>query len=101
HVSFFAPKSYKVAASGQNTTKNGKTTIVANNMREVGITASNKFKGDHAYANGVRINDYYLASKNSRQYNKLALMTAQDSFHIFTRSEEHTSELQSRFELVC
>ena len=51
HVSFFAPKSYKVAASGQNTTKNGKTTIVANNMREVGITASNKFKVDHAYAN--------------------------------------------------
>ena len=85
HVSFFAPKSYKVAASGQNTTKNGKTTIVANNMREVGIAASNKFKVDHAYANGVRINDYYLVSKNSKQYNKLALMTAQDSFHIFTK----------------
>ena len=54
-------------------------------MREVGIAASNKFKVDHAYANGVRINDYYLVSKNSKQYNKLALMTAQDSFHIFTK----------------
>ena len=54
-------------------------------MREVGIAASNKFKVDHAYANGVRINDYYLVSKNSKQYNKLTLMTAQDSFHIFTK----------------
>lgn len=54
-------------------------------MREVGIAASNKFKVDHAYANGVKINDYYLVSKNSKQYNKLALMTAQDSFYIFTK----------------
>ena len=50
HVSFFAPKSYKVAASGQNTTKNGKPTIDAENMREVAIVASNKFKVDHTYA---------------------------------------------------
>lgn len=54
-------------------------------MREFAIAASNKFKVDHAYANGVRINDYYLASKNSKQYNKLALMTAQDSFHILPK----------------
>ena len=33
----------------------------------------------------MQINDYYLVSKNSKQYNKLALMTAQDSFHIFTK----------------
>ncbi len=85
HVSFFAPKSYKVAASGQNTTKNGKTTIDAENMREVAIVASNKFKVDHTYANGVRINNYYFAGKNSKQYNKLALMTAKDSFNIFTK----------------
>lgn len=64
HVSFFAPKSYKVAASGKNTTKNGKTTIVANNMREVGIAASNKFKVDHAYANGV----YDLTYTKSKAY---------------------------------
>ncbi len=32
HVSFFAPKSYKVAARGQNKTKNGKTTITAKNI---------------------------------------------------------------------
>ena len=31
------------------------------------------------------MHDYYLASKNSKQYNKLALMTAQDSLHIFTK----------------
>lgn len=85
HVSFFAPKSYKVAASGQNTTENGKTTITANNMRDLAIVASNKFKVAHAYANGVRINNYYFAGKNSKQYNKLALMTAQDSFNIFTK----------------
>lgn len=85
HVSFFAPKSYKVAASGQNHTKNGKTTIEAQNMREVAIVASNKFKVARAKANGIKINNYYFAGKNSKNYNKLALLTAKDSFNIFTK----------------
>lgn len=85
HVSFYAPKSYKVAASGQNSTKNGKTTIVAENMRDFAIVASNKFKVSHTYADGIRINNYYFAGKNSKQYNKLALLTAKDSFNIFTK----------------
>lgn len=85
HVNFWAPKSYKVAASGQNSTKNGKTTINAQNMREVAIVASNKFKVDHIFTNGVRVNNYYFAGKNSKTYNRLALMTAKDSFNIFTK----------------
>ena len=85
HVSFYAPKSYKVAASGQNQTKNGKTTINAKNMREVAIVASNKFKVSHATANGVKINNYYFTGKNSKNYDKLALLTAKDSFNIFTK----------------
>ncbi|KRL83034.1 aminopeptidase [Lactobacillus ultunensis DSM 16047] len=85
HVNLFAPKSYKVAASGQNTTKKGMTTIDAKNMREVAIVASNKFKVSHTSANGIKINNYYLSGKNSKQYNKLALMTAKDSFNLFTK----------------
>ena len=85
HVNFWAPKSYKVAASGQNSTKNGKTTINAQNMLEVAIVASNKFKVDHIFTNGVRVNNYYFAGKNSKTYNRLALMTAKDSFNIFTK----------------
>lgn len=85
HVSFFAPKSYKVAASGQNKTKNGKTTITAKNMRDLAIVTSNKFRIDHIYTNGVRVNNYYFSGKNSKNYNKLALLTAKDSFNIFTK----------------
>lgn len=85
HVNFFAPKSYKVAASGQNQTKNGRTTITAKNMRDFAIVASNKFKVDHIYTNGVRVNNYYFAGKSSKNYNKLALLTAKDSFNIFTK----------------
>ncbi|WP_258381087.1 hypothetical protein [Lactobacillus helveticus] len=85
HVSFFAPKSYKVAASGQNKTKNGKTTITAKNMRDLAIVTSNKFKIDHIYTNGVKVNNYYFSGKNSKNYNKLALLTAKDSFNIFTK----------------
>lgn len=61
------------------------TLLLSSAVTIAALFSFNSFKVDHAYANGVRINDYYLASKNSKQYNKLALMTAQDSFHIFTK----------------
>lgn len=54
-------------------------------MLEVAIVASNKFKVDHIFTNGVRVNNYYFAGKNSKTYNRLALMTAKDSFNIFTK----------------
>lgn len=85
HVNFWAPKSYKVAASGQNSTKNGKTTINAKNLREVAIVASNKFKIDHIVTNGIRVNNYYFGGKYGKIYNKIALLTAKDSFNIFTK----------------
>ena len=84
-LAFMRQRVTRLAASGQNSTKNGKTTIVAENMRYFAIVASNKFKVSHTYADGIRINNYYFAGKNSKQYNKLALLTAKDNFNIFTK----------------
>src|SRR5699024_11256723 len=38
---------------------------------------------------------------NTIEENKLIITYLSDSLNCFLRSEEHTSELQSRFDLVC
>src|SRR5699024_12699172 len=45
----------------------------------------------------------YLLSFNSRPHKEVDRTTRQKHFDLesFNRSEEHTSELQSRFDLVC
>ncbi|MFR4968476.1 MAG: M1 family metallopeptidase [Lactobacillus kalixensis] len=86
HVSFYAPKSYTVAASGDHTTnKAGKTTIEAKQMRDLAIVCSNRFKVSHAQADGIKINNFYFASKNGAKYNQLAKQCAVDSFHLFNK----------------
>ncbi|WP_251717281.1 M1 family metallopeptidase [Lactobacillus agrestimuris] len=85
HVNFQAPKSYKVATTGNSTTTNGKTIADANNVRDFAIVASNKFKVSHTYTNGVKINNYFLPGKDSSKYNKLVKQTAIDSLNLFSK----------------
>lgn len=85
HVSFYAPKSYKVAATGDNSTSNGETTIEARDARDMAIVASNRFKVSHAKADGIIINNFYLPGKRSNDYNKLTKQVAVDSLKLFDR----------------
>ncbi|GAA3639629.1 M1 family metallopeptidase [Lactobacillus hamsteri] len=85
HVSFYAPKSYKVAATGDNSIFNGKTTIEARDARDMAIVASNRFKVSHAKADGIVINNFYLPGKKSSNYNKLTKQTAIDSLKLFDK----------------
>lgn len=85
YVSFKAPKSYKVAASGDEKTKNGVTRITAKNCRDFAIVTSNFMKKDSFKVCGINVNNYYLKGGHYNQYRKLSKMVAVDSIGLFTK----------------
>lgn len=84
-VTFEAPEDYKVAATGINKTENGKTTILAKNVRDFAIVACNFMEMETVEADGVIINNYYLDGKYTEEYRKLSGMISKDSVKIFSR----------------
>ena len=84
-VTFKAPKSYQVAATGSSHTQNGKTRIHAANVRDFAITACNFMAKDSFTVKGIRVNSYYLkGSRYLKKYRKLTRLTAKDSIRLFT-----------------
>ena len=84
NVTFRAPASYKVAATGKSTTKAGKTRIKARNIRDFAIMACSFMSKDSFTAQGVKFNNYYLPSRNKAKYRKLTRLVAEDSMKLFT-----------------
>ncbi|RVU71046.1 MULTISPECIES: M1 family metallopeptidase [Lactobacillus] len=88
-VTFLAPRAYKVAASGQHTTKKGKTIINSPQTRDLAIVASNRFKVSQTKTDGIKIKNFYFLSKNKqniRNYVKLSNQTAKDSLKLFKKT---------------
>ena len=83
-VIFTAPESFKVAATGNSITENGKTNINAENVRDFAIVACDFMNVDTFDVEGIRINNYYLDSENSRAYRKLTKLIIEDSLKIYT-----------------
>jgi len=84
YVTFKAPKSYTVAASGKEKKKKSTTNITALNCRDFAIVASNFMKKDSFKVNGVKVNNYYLKGTHPDQYRKLSKMVAIDSIKLFS-----------------
>ena len=83
YVTFKAPKSYKVVASGKEKTKNGVTKVTALNCRDFAIVASNFMKKDSFKVKGIKVNNYYLKGNHPNQYRKLSKLVAIDSISLF------------------
>lgn len=83
-VTFEAPESYNVAATGVNKTENGKTTILAKNARDFAIVACDFMEMETFEVDGVIINNYYLDGKYVEEYKRLSKMIAKDSVQIFS-----------------
>lgn len=91
-VIFTAPRTYKVAASGQHFTYQGTTNISAPSIRDLAIVASNRFRVSHAEADGIQINNFYVLGENklnTKNYNRLVKQTAADSLLIFDQRYGH------------
>ncbi|MBR2675030.1 MAG: M1 family metallopeptidase [Mogibacterium sp.] len=83
-VVFKAPKSYMVAATGEESTKKGVTRISARQYRDFAIVACNFMKKESFQVGDITVNNYYLKGKHSKDYRKLSKMVAIDSINLFT-----------------
>ena len=77
-------KEFVIAASGEERTQSGVTTITAENMRDMAITASNNMDVKTETAEGVKINHYTLQYDGARRYNACAMEAAKDAVKLFT-----------------
>ena len=85
YVSFKAPKSYTVAATGDEVTRRGVSRITAKGYRDFAIVASNFMKKDSFKVNGIKVNNYYLNGGHHKQYRRLSKMVAADSIKLFSK----------------
>lgn len=86
-VCFEAPKDFLVAASGEETTKDGVTEIEGKNMRDMSIIASNHMEVQTDTASGIRINNYTFRHPGYSwmdTYNELTMESAKESVTMFT-----------------
>lgn len=87
-VTFIAPHAYKVASSGSHFTNGDQTTINAPQIRDLAIVASNRFRLSHRQADGVEINNFYVAGpnqSNNHRYNTLTEQVAADSLRLYQK----------------
>lgn len=87
-VTFIAPHAYKVAASGSHQTSGDQTRINAPQIRDLAIVASNRFRVSHKRADGIEINNFYVAGpnkENNQRYNTLTKQTAADSLRLYQK----------------
>ena len=86
-VRFEAPKDFLVAASGEETTKDGVTEIEGKNMRDMSIIASNHMEVQTDTASGIRINNYTFSHPGYSwmdTYNELTMESAKESVTMFS-----------------
>lgn len=84
-VTFKAPKSYKVAATGRSTTTAGVTKVQAEKVRDFAIVACDYMDKDTFKVKGITVNNYYLkGSKYLDLYRKVSRMVAKDSIRLYT-----------------
>lgn len=89
-VTFRAPASYRVAATGSSVTENGVTTIRARNVRDMAIVACNAFRKDTFTVQGITVNNYWIPNRYGKTklmdlYRKVCRMVARDSIEIYTK----------------
>ena len=84
NVTFKAPKSYKVAATGTSTTTDGKTTIKADDVRDFAIVACNFMAKDSFTVKGIKVNNYYLDGKYKTKYRKATKLISKDAIKVYT-----------------
>lgn len=82
-VTFRAPESYQVAATGSSKTDQGVTTIQAENVRDFAIVACDFMEKETFDAEGVTINNYYLEGKYKEEYKAVSKVVAADSVKIY------------------
>ena len=80
-VEFTTDKDYVVAATGNEETKNGKTTISAENVRDFAIVASNYITKDSFDVDGITVNNYLFEGKGAKIYKNLTEKVAIDSIN--------------------
>lgn len=83
-VRFTAPSNYTVAASGNEKTENGVTTIEAEKMRDFAIVACDHMNKESFTVSGVTVNNYYLPGKYQKRYRKISKMVASDAIRLYT-----------------
>lgn len=83
-VTFHAPESYVVAATGISETNNGETRITAENVRDFAIVACNFMEKESFTVEGIQVNNYFLDGKYTDEYVKISKAVAKDSIRIFT-----------------
>ena len=83
-VTFKAPRSYKVAATGTSTTRGGKTVIKASDVRDFAIVACDFMERDSFKIRGIRVNNYYLDGRYKSKYRKLTKLICLDALRLFT-----------------
>lgn len=84
HITFEAPKEYTVISSGEEKTKDNKTTITGENLRQLAIFAGTNIKVDTETVKGVKINNYYFNHDGNKEYNDMTMAAAKDSFTLFS-----------------
>ncbi|MDD6708432.1 MAG: M1 family metallopeptidase [Eubacterium pyruvativorans] len=89
-VTFRAPASYRVAATGSSETKNGVTSIQARNVRDLAIVACNAFRKDTFTVQGITVNNYWFPNRYGKTkymdlYRKVCRMVARDSIELYTK----------------
>ena len=83
-VTFRAPKRFKVAASGTQTTKKGVTKINARKMRDFAIVACDFMEKETFKVQNVTVNSYYLPGKYQKKFRKLSKLVATDAINLYT-----------------
>lgn len=83
-VVFKTDENFKVAASGNNTTENGTTEIIAENCRDFAIVASDMMEVETFEVEGIKVNNYYLTVGDGEEFKTISGLVAKDSIKLFT-----------------
>ena len=83
-VRFKAPKSFTVAATGNNKTTDDITTSEIKNARDFAIVACDFMKKETFDVNDIKINNYYLDGNFTDEYRTVSKAVTKDSIQIFT-----------------
>lgn len=83
-VTFSAPESYTVAATGKHRTKKGITAIQAKKIRDFAIVCCDHMKKESFRVKGITVNSYYLPGTYQKRYRTISKMVARDTITLLT-----------------
>ena len=84
HVTIEAPEEYLIAGPGKITRDGEKTTIEADDLRNLALFASDCMGVDEFELNGVRISNYYLKTDGENEYREFSKQFLTDAFDNLT-----------------